>query len=695
MNRVAAETSLSSHLISQVHVLTLPARDVLLAEAVIESLDDDGYLRLDDLEELVPVIDLPARHPRRTADRAQARQSLEPAGGRTHGGSSACCCTNSTAGVPQGTRAHAHADLGALESLATKDAAALAKLVQRPVEAVAAACARIRRLDPRPGWRFGSADIRYITPDVTVKKVRNVWTVALNPAIVPKVRLHRVYAEMFQRHQQAAHPELASQLREARWTLRNVEQRFATILGVAQAIVKRQHHFFDYGPLAMKPMGLKEIAEEVGVHESTVSRVTNNKYMSTPLGVFELKYFFSRAMTATSGSAFSGTAIRGLIKDMIENEKPGAPLSDAEITRSWRNRASWSRAAPSPSTAICCVSSRWSAGGALHDRHRGVVGAGNGLLAGRREVLRRQALRRRADGVPPAHRCARQGSGHGLAVACTALAQRRLSRPACGAPAHERDGAELPRGGRPRLASNAIPRDRLVGVALVGATAPRVPPADARLSAMPRHATADKTLRVGAPARPPFDIGAGHLPHSPTVLLLVDVINPLESPEASKLAEPALTAARATQRLKQRLARDGVPTIYANDNYGVWRSDFRDILAHCEAQPGTPADLAQLLAPGPEDLVMLKPRHSAFFATPLDLMLTQMHTRNLVIAGLATDICVQLTAMDASLRGYKLWVPADCTAAESEVEKKNSLAYMARVLKADVRRSSTRRALLS
>jgi RNA polymerase sigma-54 factor len=156
--------------------------------------------------------------------------------------------------------------------------------------------------------------------------------VSLNPAIVPKVRLHKVYAEMFQR-QRAMHPELAEQLREARWTLRNVEQRFATILGVSQAIVKRQQHFFDYGPLAMKPMGLKEIADEVGVHESTVSRVTNNKYMSTPMGVFELKYFFSRAMTATSGDAFSGTAMRGLIKEMLDHERPGRPLSDAEITR--------------------------------------------------------------------------------------------------------------------------------------------------------------------------------------------------------------------------------------------------------------------------------------------------------------------------------------------------------------------------
>ena len=334
MNRVAAETSLRENLIGQLHVLPLPPRDMLVAEAIVESLDDDGYLRMDDLTELIPVIGLePAVTEAELHIGLKRVQSLEPAGVGAR--NVVECLLLQLDGVEDERERELMRILISekLESLAHKDAATLAKQLGRPVEEVQAACARIRRLDPRPGWRFGSADIRYITPDVIVKKVRNVWTVSLNPAIVPKVRLHRVYAEMFQRHQQAQHPELASQLREARWTLRNVEQRFATILGVAQAIVKRQHHFFDYGPLAMKPMGLKEIAEEVGVHESTVSRVTNNKYMATPSGVFELKYFFSRAMTATSGTAFSGTAIRGLIKDMIDNEKPDNPLSDAEITR--------------------------------------------------------------------------------------------------------------------------------------------------------------------------------------------------------------------------------------------------------------------------------------------------------------------------------------------------------------------------
>lgn len=204
------------------------------------------------------------------------------------------------------------------------------------------------------------------------------------------------------------------------------------------------------------------------------------------------------------------------------------------------------------------------------------------------------------------------------------------------------------------------------------------------------HTVARRTLQTRTPQRPAFSVD-GHgtrLPHSETVLLLVDFINPLSFEGAGRLAPHALAAARATRRLKERLARQGVPTLYANDNYGVWRSDFRDILDYCNAQPGAPASMAQWLAPGPDDLVLLKPRHSAFFATPLDLVLSQMHARNLVLTGLAADICVQITAMDATLRGYRLWVPSDCTAAESDAARKAALAYMKRVLKADVRRSS-------
>jgi RNA polymerase sigma-54 factor len=150
---------------------------------------------------------------------------------------------------------------------------------------------------------------------------------------VPRVRLNQSYATLFQRHREPGQTELAQHLQDARWTVKNVEQRFSTILQVAEAILARQHHFLEFGPMAMKPLGLKEIAEELGLHESTVSRVTNNKYMATPAGVFELKYFFSRQLATANGGACSATAIRGVIQGMIEEENVSEPLSDAQIAR--------------------------------------------------------------------------------------------------------------------------------------------------------------------------------------------------------------------------------------------------------------------------------------------------------------------------------------------------------------------------
>jgi nicotinamidase-related amidase len=187
------------------------------------------------------------------------------------------------------------------------------------------------------------------------------------------------------------------------------------------------------------------------------------------------------------------------------------------------------------------------------------------------------------------------------------------------------------------------------------------------------------------------------LPRSERVLLLVDFINPLDFPGGEHLAPHAVQAAQATAALKQRLAHDGVTAIFANDNYGVWQSDFHTMVATCVGLQGPAGEIARALYPQASDLTILKPRHSAFYASPLDLLLKEMETRELVICGLATDICVQLTAMDAFLREYDIWVPSDCTAAETEQAKKASLAYMAEVLRCDVtpsagaRRAAARR----
>ncbi|MGM9484049.1 RNA polymerase factor sigma-54 [Roseateles sp. NT4] len=333
LDMMAVETSLTTHLHGQLNVLPLSERDLALARTIVESLDDDGYLRTP-LDELVGVAGLdPQPELQEMQFALKLVQSLDPAGVAARDVGE--CLLLQLPGIDcPDTRQLAQTIITQhLSALAARDVATLARQLGEAPARVEAVCDRIRRLDPRPGWRFGSSHVAYVVPDVIVKKVRGQWTVQLNPAIVPKVRLNQVYANLFQRHRTAANSELGAHLQEARWTLRNVEQRFSTILDVAEAIVRRQHNFLDYGAMAMKPLGLKEIAEEVGIHESTVSRVTNNKYMATPVGVLELKYFFSRAMISANGSACSGTAIRGLVKDIIEAESADAPLSDAEITR--------------------------------------------------------------------------------------------------------------------------------------------------------------------------------------------------------------------------------------------------------------------------------------------------------------------------------------------------------------------------
>ena len=175
------------------------------------------------------------------------------------------------------------------------------------------------------------------------------------------------------------------------------------------------------------------------------------------------------------------------------------------------------------------------------------------------------------------------------------------------------------------------------------------------------------------------------LPRSKHVLLLVDVINPLNFSTAADLLPGAVRAANAIARLKTRLARRGVTAIYANDNYGTWHSDFRDILTACRALPGARGEMACLLAPAPQDLVILKPQHSAFHSTPLQHLLDKMQTEQLIIVGLAADMCVMLTATDARMLGYKVWVPSDCTAAESEHRKTEALRQLHEVFKCAVR----------
>ncbi|MGB8248922.1 MAG: RNA polymerase sigma-54 factor, partial [Azonexus sp.] len=178
---------------------------------------------------------------------------------------------------------------------------------------------------------FSQIEARYITPDVIVKKLKGKWTAYINPDAYPRLRINRLYAEVLAQ-QRRGNGKLSGQLQEARWLIKNVQQRFETIHRVTQAIVDRQRQFFEHGEVAMRPLVLREIADILGLHESTVSRVTSQKYMATPRGIFELKYFFGSHVSTDSGGACSATAIRALIKQLIGAEDGKKPLSDSQLS---------------------------------------------------------------------------------------------------------------------------------------------------------------------------------------------------------------------------------------------------------------------------------------------------------------------------------------------------------------------------
>ena len=333
LDLIAADIGLRQHLHSQINVLPLSQRDHALACAVVESLDDDGYLRTP-LDELAATSGMePEVEDAEMLIALKRVQSLDPCGVGARNVSECLQLQLACIEDPAERDAAYRIVTDHLDRLAQHDVNGLARLLKKSPAQIEAVCERIRHLNPRPGWAVESAATQYITPDVLVRKIRGRWTATLNRGVVPRVRLNQSYAALFQEHRGTGNTELAQHLQEARWTVKNVQQRFSTILMVAEAILKRQQHFLEFGPMAMKPLGLREIAEELGLHESTVSRVTNNKYMATPVGVFELKYFFSREMATASGGACSATAIRGVIKGMIDAESSSAPLSDAQIAR--------------------------------------------------------------------------------------------------------------------------------------------------------------------------------------------------------------------------------------------------------------------------------------------------------------------------------------------------------------------------
>jgi RNA polymerase sigma-54 factor len=327
-----ATSTLRDHLLRQLAELNLPLRDRQIVASLIDALDEDGYLHssLEELAEVFPdELDI---DPDELSIALRYVQSFEPAGIGAR--DAAECLALQLKALPDATpcRAAALTVVGEhLTLLAARDFTKLKRLLHVDDTGVRAVRALIMSLNPRPGASFAKSEANFVIPDVVVRKVRGKWAASLNEAAMPKLRLNRIYADILTRNREASNQQLAAQLQEAKWLIRNVQQRFETILRVAQAIVERQRRFFEHGEVAMRPMVLREIADMLDLHESTISRVTTQKYMLTPRGTYELKYFFGSHVATDTGGAASATAIRALIKQLIGAEDAKTPLTDSKI----------------------------------------------------------------------------------------------------------------------------------------------------------------------------------------------------------------------------------------------------------------------------------------------------------------------------------------------------------------------------
>jgi RNA polymerase sigma-54 factor len=317
----------------------LAERERRIVEFLIEALDDDGYLT-QTLDELAEAICGDAEVDREEVDEELAialrhLQHFDPAGIGAR--SPQECLDLQLRSLPDcpGRALAQRIVQQHLDQFAARDFVRIKKALDCDDDQLRIAQTLIRSLNPRPGAQFAPLDTRYVIPDVVVRKLRGAWTVSLNGEAMPRLRINRLYANILQSQRGGRgggpNSSLAGQLQEAKWLIKNVQQRFDTIHRVAQAIVDRQRAFFDHGEVAMRPLTLREIADTVSLHESTISRVTTQKYLASPRGIYELKYFFGSHVATDSGGAASSTAIRALIKQLVGAEDGHKPLSDARI----------------------------------------------------------------------------------------------------------------------------------------------------------------------------------------------------------------------------------------------------------------------------------------------------------------------------------------------------------------------------
>lgn len=324
--------TLREHLLWQLEMEDFTPRQAVIGEAIIDSINDDGYLTAA-LEEVVSGLIDEAQVTLPEAEETLGKvQRFDPVG---VGARSIAECLAlqlrqldpRTPGLELALRiAGDYLDL-----VASRDFGELRRSLHASEDQLLDAIALVKGCNPKPGLAVSPAATEYVIPDVFVRKVDGRWQVEISPTGIPRLSVNQKYARLLRGS--GDHAVLRTQLQEARWLIRSLEIRNETLMKVATSIVSRQTEFLDQGEEAMKPMVLRDIAEEIGMHESTISRVTTNKYMHTPRGVFEFKYFFSSHLASSDGEDQSSTSVRAKIRKMIGGENPAKPLSDSKIAK--------------------------------------------------------------------------------------------------------------------------------------------------------------------------------------------------------------------------------------------------------------------------------------------------------------------------------------------------------------------------
>jgi len=322
--------SLHTHLQWQLEMARLGERERTIGRAIIDAVNDDGYMTepFDAIAAtLKPEIQASDQE---IAEMLEVVQSFDPAGVAARNVSE-CVALQLRLLDPDTPGLATALDIARdrLDLVAQRELATLRRELRVSDEELEQALVLVRGCHPRPGSQISTAAPEYVVPDVFVRRTVNGWSVEMNSATLPKVRINEGYASLIGRN--AGHATMRTQLQEARWLLKSLEIRHDTLLKVARSIVERQHEFLEHGEERMRPMILRDIAEAIGMHESTISRVTSGKYMHTPRGVFELRYFFSSQVEAADGSGTSSTAIRAKIRKLIRDEAADSPLSDSRI----------------------------------------------------------------------------------------------------------------------------------------------------------------------------------------------------------------------------------------------------------------------------------------------------------------------------------------------------------------------------